>query len=96
MKRNRISHVFALAFVLALAGSLGCGDGSAPEVTVEEEQDEHEERTIRLDGSTLEKLGIELAEASPGAIEISTELPGEVQVNGDRMAHVSPRVGGAV
>jgi len=27
---------------------------------------------------------------------VTTELPGEVQVNGDRMAHVAPRVGGVV
>jgi cobalt-zinc-cadmium efflux system membrane fusion protein len=47
-----------------------------------------------LDAAAQERLGLEIAEAGPGALEISVELPGEVQVNGDRMAHVGPRVGG--
>ena len=97
MTLHRTKIVFALAPAIALLVllNLGCGGQPAPEVIVTEEHDEHEEeRTIQLDESTLEKLGIELAEAGPGTIEISTELPGEVQVNGDRMAHVSPRVGG--
>jgi len=34
--------------------------------------------------------------AGPGDLDVTTELPGEVQVNGDRMAHISPRVGGVV
>ena len=97
MTLHRTKIVFALAPAIAFLVllNLGCGGQPAPEVTVAEEHDEYEEeRAIQLDESTLEKLGIELAEAGPGTIEISTELPGEVQVNGDRMAHVSPRVGG--
>jgi cobalt-zinc-cadmium efflux system membrane fusion protein len=87
----------ALALAFPLLGIWGCGDEPMPELTVEEEHDDHgEKHTIQLDGSALQKLGIELAEAGPGDLEISTELPGEVQVNGDRMAHVSPRVGGLV
>ena len=37
---------------------------------------------------------LQIAEAGPGELEITVELPGEVQVDGDRMAHVGPRVGG--
>jgi cobalt-zinc-cadmium efflux system membrane fusion protein len=92
-----MNHVFALALVLGLPllVNSGCGGGPAPEETVGEQHEEHgEERVIRLDSSTLEELGLELAEASPGVLEVSLELPGEVRVNGDRMAHVAPRVGG--
>ena len=86
-----------IALVLPLLGLTGCGGDSAPPALSVNEHDEHgEERTIQLGGSALENLGIELAVAGPGEIEFSTELPGEVQVNGDRMAHVAPRVGGVV
>jgi cobalt-zinc-cadmium efflux system membrane fusion protein len=80
---------------LPLLASWGCGGGSAPQAAVEDRHGDHEaERAIRLDPSTLEELGIVVAEAGPGFLEISTDLPGEVRVNGDRMAHVGPRVGG--
>jgi cobalt-zinc-cadmium efflux system membrane fusion protein len=54
--------------------------------------DEHE--ALELTPARLAELGIELAVAGPGPIELTTELPGEVHVNGDRMSHVATRVGG--
>jgi cobalt-zinc-cadmium efflux system membrane fusion protein len=53
-----------------------------------------EEGIVRMDEAALARLGLEIAEAGPGDIKITVELPGEVRVNGDRMAHVGPRVGG--
>lgn len=61
----------------------------------DEHGDEHgDEAVVRMDAAALARLGLQIAEAGPGDLEISVELPGEVQVNGDRMAHVGPRVGG--
>ncbi len=86
-----------------------CGSGPANDEAANKpgEVDQHSESAddhdhegqppvVQLDAAALERLGLEIAVAGPGEIEVTTELPGEVQVNGDRMAHVGPRVGGVV
>jgi len=89
---------------LVVAG--GCSDrapaGSAtPDETAAAEEshgaeEPHggEERKVRLSPELAERFGIVLETAGPGEIHVVRELPGEVRVNGDRLAHVSPRVGG--
>jgi len=109
MKRNYPPKIVLLTsmLLLLLAGSWGCGGDSAPEnrdrdhAEGEEhgghsdEPEEHEEgRSVLLDAAVIERLGIELAVAGPGDLEVTVEIPGEVQVNGDHMAHVAPRVAG--
>jgi multidrug efflux pump subunit AcrA (membrane-fusion protein) len=87
-------------FTLALSFSLvwGCRGGSVDEIADgHTEVDGHGEvRVVHLEPAALEQVGIEVAVAGPGDLDVTTELPGEVQVNGDRMAHISPRVGGVV
>ena len=56
--------------------------------------EDHGERAVTLDPGTAARAGVEVAVAGPGAIAIRRELPGEVRPNGDRLAHVAPRVGG--
>ncbi len=76
---------------------IGCGAGpqSPARSAVEADHDDHaEERVVHIADGDLDELGIEIAVAGPGRIAVTAELPGEVQVNGDRMAHVAPRVGG--
>ncbi|MDO8302581.1 MAG: efflux RND transporter periplasmic adaptor subunit [Sedimentisphaerales bacterium] len=51
---------------------------------------------ITLKDSTIKQFGIELAEAGPGTIGIHTTLPAEIALNGDRIAHVVPRIPGVV
>ena len=110
MKHIQISITTLLALTFVLFGAWGCGGGSAPEAHTDqhseetghgEEAGEHggheahdEDQIIRLDATALERLGLIIAEAHPGQLEVTTELPGEVQVNGDKMAHVGPRVTG--
>ena len=100
MKKNDILRALAAGLWLApLLVALGCG-GDAVELTrasAAETHDIHdEERAVLLDDATIAQFGIEMADAGPGRLAVTTELPGEVQVNGDRMAHVTPRVGGVV
>jgi cobalt-zinc-cadmium efflux system membrane fusion protein len=59
--------------------------------------DEHgEEGVVRLSEEELKEFGIEIATAGPGSLVIYTELPGEIVLNADRLAHVLPRVPGIV
>lgn len=86
-----------LAVVFTIA-SWACDTGPI-EVGHDHESGAVEDRAlhaIQLDDTTQSELGIRIEVAGPGLISLTTELPGEVQVNGDRMAHVAPRVGGVV
>ncbi len=58
------------------------------------EEGEHE--VIRLRPEEIEEFGIEVREAGAGSIKVHLNLPGEVAVNADRLAHVVPRVPGIV
>jgi len=89
----------AVALGLSVLFVAGCGGGAQPSGPsgVEDDHDLHgDERVVRVHDEDLERLGIEIEIAGPGSLMVTTQLPGEVQVNGDRMAHVAPRVGGVV
>lgn len=63
----------------------------------EEGHDEHgEEEVVRLSAADLKEFGIEVATAGPGRLDEYAELPGEIVLNADRLAHVVPRVSGIV
>ncbi len=60
---------------------------------------EHEDeggQIIELSEEQIEEIGIELATAGGGKIEVSVSLPGEIAINTDRMVHIVPRVPGIV
>lgn len=54
------------------------------------------EGIIQLSESAIQQFGIELAQAAPGKVGIHTTLPAEIALNGDKKAHVVPRVAGVV
>ena len=93
-----MTRVLTVVVGLSLFVAIGCG--GSPQSTapaIEAAHDDHDdERVVHLEDVDLEQLGIEVAVAGPGRLAVTAELPGEVQVNGDRMAHVAPRVGGVV
>jgi len=63
----------------------------------EDGHDEHgEEEVVRLSAADLKEFGIEVATAGPGRLDEYAELPGEIVLNADRLAHVVPRVSGIV
>jgi len=57
--------------------------------------DKHGE-VVRISDAELKEFDISLAIAKPGTIDQHIELPGEIVLNSDRIAHVVPRVGGIV
>ena len=56
--------------------------------------DHDDDPVIRLDTATIEEFGIHIATAGPGTIGSELRLAGQVTFNADRLAHMTPRVGG--
>ncbi len=53
-------------------------------------------RVVHLEQEGIDEFGIEIAEAGPGELRLELVLPGEVNVNPDSLAHITPRVPGVV
>ena len=74
----------------------GSDEGHGPN----EENDSHEEhageQVVHLQPEELAEFGIEVAQAGPSDLSLYVDLPGEVVLNADRLAHVVPRVSGIV
>jgi len=62
----------------------------------EDGHDEHAEEVVRLNAEEMKEFGIVVATAGPDRLDQFTELPGEIVLNADRLAHVVPRVAGIV
>ncbi len=62
------------------------------------ETGEHAEQLpeLRLSEAERQTLGIVLREAAPGNLPMEIELPAEVRLNEDHVAHIVPRVSGIV
>lgn len=88
--------LLALALV-TLVLLAGCnGNGHAEHGMEEHGPEDHtrEDDVIRMSADEIDRHGIETAVAGPGPIAEDIELPGEVRLNEDRVARVSPRVPG--
>jgi len=57
-----------------------------------DEHDEHGEITLAI----LEEFGAEVGTVSSGILEETIQLPGEIQIDPDRLAHITPRFDGVV
>ncbi len=59
--------------------------------------DDHaDERKIKLTPAMLANAKIDIRTVGPGKVAVTLALPGEVGLNTERVAHVTPRVGGTV
>lgn len=58
--------------------------------------DEAGAEAVKFSSATLKEFDIELQTAGAGALHQYIELPGEIVLNADRLAHVVPRVPGIV
>jgi cobalt-zinc-cadmium efflux system membrane fusion protein len=61
-----------------------------------EDEEGHGEEIVRLSDAELREFGIHLETARAGTLDQYIELPGEIVLNADRIAHVVPRVAGIV
>lgn len=57
---------------------------------------EHAEGTVKLTPAMLQNASLEILTAGPGKVAVTLSLPGEVTLNAEAMAHVTPRVAGTV
>jgi len=55
-----------------------------------------DERKVQLTPAMLANAKIEIRTAGPGKVAVTLALPGEIALNTERVAHVTPRVGGTV
>lgn len=59
--------------------------------------DAHDEgQAIELTPEAIREIGLETAKASAGTVSINIDLPGDIRLNEDQMAHVVPRMKGVV
>jgi cobalt-zinc-cadmium efflux system membrane fusion protein len=60
------------------------------------QEGEPEEGKLKLSPAAIANAGLDFRRAGPGRVAVTLALPGEVSVNADAMAHVTPRVPGTV
>jgi cobalt-zinc-cadmium efflux system membrane fusion protein len=62
----------------------------------EAEHAEHGAGRLKLSSEARNNAGVEVVKAASGTVDVTISLPAEVALNEDKLAHVSPRVGGTV
>ncbi|MBQ5962354.1 efflux RND transporter periplasmic adaptor subunit [Massilia sp. ZL223] len=89
-----------LAVALAIAALVlvrGRAPAAQDEHAVESEQEEHkDDGVIRFTDAQVKAAGITLQDAGPMQMETFIRMPGQIALNEDRTAHVTPRAAGAV
>ena len=89
MKARTLSSALTMLMILSLAHPVsGAGD--------EPHDDHHDDSLVKLTPREMEEFGIELDTAGERLIESYLSLPGEIQPNDDRLAHIVPRYSGIV
>ena len=95
IKRPIPGDLSALIWVLGLISiALLCGPATAGED--EHGHEEEEGGAVQLNDEELQEFGVEISVAGPANLVQTLQLPGEIQVNANRLAHISPRFPGIV
>lgn len=66
-------------------------DGHGAHAHDDHDHDEHAAQGVRLTDDALQRFGVQLAEASPGRIRPVVKLPGQIHLNEEAVAHITPR-----
>jgi membrane fusion protein, heavy metal efflux system len=107
LKKNTILFVTTLLGVLvaviATGNFLGRGAPESQEKRMEKRDKDpitargnSNQKLIKMSESVIKEEGITISAASPGKVRVTANLPGQVVINADRMAHIVPRMGGIV
>ncbi|MFQ5455873.1 MAG: efflux RND transporter periplasmic adaptor subunit [Nitrospirota bacterium] len=105
-KKRMIVMILPLLGILFIIGAIWhISRADTPDTEVHHEHDHDEDRrdnkheeedVIRLSEAEMKEFGIILDTAGSGDLKIHVELPGEVVINADSLAHIVPRVSGIV
>jgi len=102
MKNKKIlisAVVLSVGILAVIVTRLGLEQaaGVSKEPVQTEAHDEHDdEQVIELTEEQINEIGVKLATAGSGKLEIYVNLAGEVTLNSDRKAHIVPTVPGIV
>jgi len=97
-----VLSVAILAMVITRDGSDHTHDAPNEDAKLEvrdgytDEQGHEDGQIIELSEEQINEIGIELAAAGDGKIEVSVSLPGEITFNANKLAHIVPTVQGIV
>lgn len=93
---NSLPRLRAIVVTLVASLAFGCGDHQQQGGGEEEPELAEESRAIERSPENLLPFGVEFASAGPGEVDLGLELPGEIEPNADRVAHIAPRFSGIV
>ena len=99
MNRTTRARTLLLLGAAFLLGAPACTRDHADDDAHAEEDADHlagGADVVRLDEQEAREFGVEVTEAGPGELRVEVVLPGEVKVNPDSIAHITPRVPGVV
>jgi len=90
-----------ILFAGLVAALISCPATSLVAQVSEEDHDDHgrqeeHEEVVKLNDAELKEFGIVVSEAGPATIQQFLDLPGEIQVNDNKLAHIVPRFSGIV
>ena len=95
--RNTLNRKSLLIVTLAVLGLFTAWLTTTHDLLAQEEHDEHDdEKVVQLSDAEIKEFDIKVGTAGPGKLPSYVSLPGEVVVNADRIAHVTPRASGVV
>lgn len=86
---SRLQTCATMLAVTLLAGSSILAAGAAPEQA-------NEPKLVRLKPEVLKEFAVETAVAGPDELSKEVQLPGEVRLNENNVAHIVPRFAGVV
>lgn len=93
MKITLIKATALLIIATVLLSS--CGQDQKKETADHAEENEYMDK-LYLNDSVINEFGIELTTAGPGKLAIHVDLPGEIIIPPDNLAHIHPRFAGIV
>ncbi len=91
-------HLTLILFAILSLVLLQCRSAEKPQTEPHAEAEEHhdDEAIVKLSVQEMKEFGVETAVAGPGKLQVHVNLPGEVVIPPDNLAHIHPRFPGIV
>lgn len=95
---HRYPRIGRLVYGVLLLGFIGGGSyiGWLQWKLAQLEHDQHEAEVINRTEAELTAHGVSFADAATGKLSVELKVPGEIKLDGDKLAHMVPRFSGVV